>query len=88
MRLIQIKKTVGAIALGGFLATQVNCVPSHNQLNGLINSGIVDGAQLAITLGIYAIAAELFPSVPTLPGNDTTTDTTDTTDTTTDTTTP
>lgn len=83
MRLIHIKKTVGAIALGGFLSTQVNCVPSHNQINGTLNSGLMDGIQLAITLGIYAVAAELFPKVPTI-GNDTTTSTdTTTTDTTT-----
>jgi hypothetical protein len=77
----QLKKTVGAIALGGFLGTQVNCVPTHNQINGTLNSGLMDGIQLAITLGIYAIAAELFPAVPT---RDTTTSTdTTTTDTTT-----
>lgn len=72
MGLYRMKKIVLTVAMGGFLTASVNCLPSRDQINSTLNSGLLSGIQLAITLGITNLLE------PVISGGTTTTDTTTT----------
>jgi hypothetical protein len=52
------KATLLALLASGMLFGSPNCVPSRTQINGLINSSLINGVSLAIEL---AIASTLTP---------------------------
>ena len=81
MRTYRFAKLVSIAALTGCLFQSVNCLPSKNQIYSTINSGLLNGIQVALTLGVNGLVTGLTDSLAGA-STDATTDTTDTTDTT------
>ena len=73
MRIHRLKRLIFVIGMGGCLWGQVNCLPTRNQINSTLNSGILSGVQLALTLGITNLLA---PGLLDNTGGTTTTTTT------------
>ena len=55
MRSASLRKFLIVLLTGGCMYGSVSCVPSRDQLNGTIASGIMNGIELALTLGVQSL---------------------------------
>ena len=61
----KLQKCLFLLAVGSMTLATTSCIPTRNQINGLINSSIINGIQFALTT---AIAAAFTPPTTTATG--------------------
>jgi hypothetical protein len=49
-----LKLAVLILSAGGWMMANVSCIPNRDQINSMIQSSVLNGVGLAITLGIDA----------------------------------
>ena len=52
MRSRSLRKCLLVLLAGGMFYAHVSCVPNRDQINNMLNSSVLNGISLAITLGI------------------------------------
>ena len=84
MRCARLRKFLIVLLTGGFMYGSVSCYPTHDQINATLAGGLMNGLELAITLGIENLFSNAVGglSVPNLLGQNSTQTTTDQTTTT------
>lgn len=72
MRSLNLRKGLITLMTGGLLFAEVSCIPNRDQINQMLNTSILQGISLAITLGIQNAL-----TIDTGSGDDTTDETAD-----------
>ena len=81
MRSASLRKCLIVLLTGGCLYGSVSCLPSRDQLNGTISSGLMNGLELVLTLGVQSLFNRAVGAASTATDQtQTTTDQTQTTD--------
>ncbi len=52
MKMTNLRKCLVTLLAGGCLYAQTSCIPNKEQWNAMINSALLNGVQIAITLAI------------------------------------
>jgi hypothetical protein len=65
MRSARLRQFMVVLLSGGFLLGSVSCIPSRDQLNGTIASGVLNGIELVLTLGVQSLVDSVVGSSST-----------------------